>query len=195
MAAPRNENIKNIVLDVTQELLKTSSFSDLSLAQIAKAAGISKGTLYYHYKTKGEIFFDLADRYLCTQWDDLIAWTENKEKDTSIQRLVKYVMERNVASANLRMHLYCEAQMGDEAVRQKLIARYGDFQKLISQKISERTDFPADFLTWLILLASDGIIVQEAIQNENFNPERFIGESAEFLKAFSEAKLEDIESL
>lgn len=187
MAAPRNENIKEMILRATQALLEKKSFSDLSLAEIAKAAGISKGTLYYHYKTKGEIFFDLTDQYLSAQWDDLIAWTENKEKDTSIARLVKYVMERNIASANLRMHLFCEAQMGDEEVRKRLIARYEDFQKLISQKISERTDFPADFLTWLILLASDGIIVQEAIRNENFDPQKFIGESAKLLKGFSDA--------
>ena len=53
MAAPRKENVKEIVLDATAALLKTNTFADLSLAQIAKAAGVSKGTLYYHYKTKG----------------------------------------------------------------------------------------------------------------------------------------------
>ena len=80
MAAPRKENVKEIVLDATAALLKTNTFADLSLAQIAKAAGVSKGTLYYHYKTKGEIFFDLTDRYLNEQWDDFIRWTENKER-------------------------------------------------------------------------------------------------------------------
>ena len=79
MAAPRKENIKDIVLNATTALLENHSFAEISLAEIAKAAGISKGTLYYHYKTKSEIFFDLADRYLCTQWDDFIRWTENKE--------------------------------------------------------------------------------------------------------------------
>ena len=178
MAAPRKENIKDIVLNATTALLENHSFAEISLAEIAKAAGISKGTLYYHYKTKSEIFFDLADRYLCTQWDDFIRWTENKEKDTSIQRLVKYVIERNTVFAGLRLHLFCEAQIGDEALREKLV-------------IAERTDLPADFLTWLILLASDGIVVQEVLRNEKFDKEAFITASAEYLKQFNRAFTSD----
>ena len=81
------------------------------------------------------------------------------------------------------MHLLSEAQLGNEALRQSLIARYREFQELISRKISERTDLPADFLTWLILLASDGMIVQQAIGNTEFDREAFIAEGIRYLKA------------
>lgn len=183
MAAPRKDNVKEIILNAAQELLKAKKLSDISLAEIASAAGVSKGTLYYHYKNKTDILFDLTDRYLTEQWKDLVAWAENKEKDTSIHRLVKYVMERNIASAGIRIHLMNEAMLGDEAIRQKLLNRYGEFQKLISEKIAERTDLvSADYLTWLILLASDGLIVQEALKSDEININAFIGESAELIK-------------
>ena len=155
---------------------------------MAKAAGISKGTLYYHYKTKGEIFFDLTDRYLSEQWDDLVSWTENKEKDTSIERLVKYVVERNVANASFRMQLYSEAQLGDTELKKKLSKRYDEFQKLISEKIAERTNVNPDFLTWLILLLSDGIIIQSAIGNTEFDTEKFILDGTRYLTEFSQFK-------
>lgn len=182
MAAPRKENVKQVILDATCDLLKTRALADISLAEIASAAGISKGTLYYHYKTKSEIFFDITDRYLSEQWDDFIAWTENKDKDTSLNRLVKYVVERNIVSASLRMQLLSEAQLGDQLLREKLLHRYSQFQKLISQKIAERTDIPADFLTWLILLLSDGIIVQEALQSEDFHREEFLTQGIRALR-------------
>lgn len=181
MAAPRKDDVKSAVLNAAQVLLETGTWGDISLADIAKQSGVSKGTLYYHYKTKGEILFDIANRYLSEQWDDFIRWTENKEKDTSLQRLVKYVMERDIASAGLRMHLLCEAQAGDEILREKLVRRYGEFQRLISEKIAERTNVPADFLTWLVLLVSDGIIVQEAIQNGAFDTQAFIAQGARYL--------------
>ena len=155
---------------------------------MAKAAGISKGTLYYHYKTKGEIFFDLTDRYLSEQWDDLVSWTENKEKDTSIERLVKYVVERNVANASFRMQLYSEAQLGDTELKKKLSKRYDEFQKLISEKIAERTNVNPDFLTWLILLLYDGIIIQSAIGNTEFDTEKFILDGTRYLTEFSQFK-------
>ncbi len=188
MAAPRKENIKEIVLDSLLKLLETKSFNEISLAEVAKAAGISKGTLYYHYKTKGEIFFDLTDRYLSEQWDDLVRWTENKEKDTSIHRLVKYVVERNVAAASFRMQLYSEAQLGDAELKKKLSKRYDEFQKLISEKIAERTNIDPDFLTWLILLLSDGIIIQSAIGNTEFDTEKFILDGTRYLTEFSQYK-------
>ena len=185
MAAPRKDDVKAAVLDAAQVLLETGTWGDISLADIAKQSGVSKGTLYYHYKTKGEILFELANRYLSEQWDDFIRWTENKEKDTSLQRLVKYVVERDVASAGLRMHLLCEAQAGDEALREKLVRRYGEFQRLISEKIAQRTDLSADFLTWLLLLVSDGIIVQEAIQNSAFDTQTFISQGTRYLGKIS----------
>ena len=99
MAAPRNDNVKEKILDAATGLLDTQTFADISLAEIAAAAGVSKGTLYYYYKNKTDILFDLTNRYLDRQWYELIAWTENKDKDTSVHRLVKYVVERNTASA------------------------------------------------------------------------------------------------
>lgn len=188
MAAPRKENIKEVILNATCALLETQALADISLAQIAETAGVSKGTLYYYYKTKGEIFFDITDRYLNEQMEDFVRWTENKEKDTSIQRLVKYVVERNTSSAGLRMHLFYEAQLGDTALQSKLQERYSAFHQSISQKIAERTDFPADFLTWLILLASDGIIVQEAIKNERFDTNAFIRQGAKLLEVLGKEK-------
>lgn len=112
MAAPRNDNVKEKILDAATGLLNTQTFADISLAEIAAAAGVSKGTLYYHYKNKTDILFGITNRYLDRQWDDLIAWTENKDKDTSVHRLVKYVVERNTASAGMRLHLIHAAMLG-----------------------------------------------------------------------------------
>lgn len=181
MAAPKNEDVRNKILDATESLFKEKNFNDISLAQVATKAQISKGTLYYYYKTKNELFFDLTDRYLLRQWDDFLLWTEDEHKDTSIRRLVKYVVERNVANAALRLQLYGEAQLGNNELKEKLSKRYNEFQKLISEKIAQRTNLPADFLTWTILLVSDGIIVQKAIGNENFDEESYIAEAIDHL--------------
>ena len=191
MAAPRKENIKEKIIDATCALLKSNALADISLADIAKGAGISKGTLYYHYKTKSEIFFDITDRYLSEQWEDFILWTEDKDKDTSLNRLVKYVVERNTVSAGLRMHLLSEAQLGNEALRQNLTTLYQNFQGLIRGKIAERTALPADFLTWLLLLVCDGIIVQESIGNAAFDREAFLTEGIRYLRKLSAAQQEN----
>lgn len=183
MAAQRPENIKEIILDTAEELLKENPFSEITLARIAEKAEISKGTLYYYYKSKSQILFDVTDRYLSRQWDELIQWTENKEKDTSPHRLVNYVIERNIASSGLRLHLFDVALLGDEELRLKLVRRYEEFQKLISSKIAERTkNVSADYFTWLILMVSDGIIIQNSLKNEAFDTQRFLRQSMEYIQ-------------
>lgn len=187
MAAPRKDDVKTLILDTAEALLREKNLSDISLAQIAAASGISKGTLYYYYRNKTDILLDLTDRYLDSQWTQLIAWTEDPNKDTSLHRLVKYVAERDAASASIRLHLINAAMLGDEKTRAKLIERYAQFRALISEKIAERTDaIPADYLTWLILLASDGMLVQAAISNPGFDVRGFIDRSAEYLRPAGE---------
>lgn len=191
MAAPRKDNIKEKILQATTELLKTTALADISLAEIAAAAGISKGTLYYHYKTKNEVFLDITQRFLDEQWEDLIRWTENKEKDTSLNRLVRYVAERDIASAGLRLQLLAEAQLGNEALRQNPDCAVSELSGIDPGENSRAHRAAADFLTWLLLLVCDGIIVQESIGNAAFDREAFLAEGIRYLRKLSAAQQEN----
>lgn len=185
MAAPRKEDVKNMILKSAESLIGQKGISDVSLSEIARATGISKGTLYYHYKSKDEIMFDITDSYLDRQWKDLIEWTENKDKDTSIHRLIKYVIERNVATAGLRLYLFYDAATGNETMRAKLTKRYEEFEKLISEKIAQRSSAAdADFITWLILLASDGLYIQKMLKNETLDIAHFIAQTDAYVKQY-----------
>lgn len=183
MAAPRKDNVKGLILEATEKLMETKKLSEISLAEIAGAAGISKGTLFYHYKGKNEILFDITDQYLDQQWNDLVAWTEDEAKDTSLHRLVKYVLERDVAAVNMRLHFFYDAMLGNEEIRAKLLGRYREFAALIAQKIAERTDkVSADYLTWLILLLSDGLFIHKTLRNDELDINSIIAQTAEYVK-------------
>ena len=82
MAAPLGTQIRERILESAAALMEERSFFDISLADIARAARISKGTLYYYYNSRDAILFDLTDRYLQKLSDDLLAWVDNEEKDT-----------------------------------------------------------------------------------------------------------------
>lgn len=184
MAAPRKENVKDIIIESTESLLKTHSIDDISLAEISTAAGISKGTLYYHYKTKEDILLDITDRYLEQQWNDLIVWTEDKSKDTSFHRLIKYVIERSASTPGPRMHLIYNACIGNETIQKLICERYQRFARIISEKISERLsgEFSeySDYLAWLMLIISDGLIIQSEIKNPLINTADFIKQTDKF---------------
>ena len=183
IAAPRNENIKEKILTATEELLASEKMSDISLADIARQAGIAKGTLYYYYKNKNDLLFDITDKYLGQQYQDLIEWTEDESKDTSLHRLIKYVLQRDVDTANLRLHLFYDAAAGNEELRKRLLERYSDFAKILAQKISERTsDISPEYLAWLLLLLSDGLFIHKTIRDPQVDVDQFIAESETYLE-------------
>ena len=189
MAAPRKENVKDIIMNATEELLRKNSLADISLASIAKAAGISKGTLYYHYKVKEDILLDITDRYLDEQWNDLIKWNEDKGKDTSLHRLIKYVIERNINISGPRIHLLYNACIGNEEISEMILDRYKKFQRIISKKIAERIgDENADYIAWVCLLISDGLIVQEGLKNKELDIDEFIRKTDSFVKGMQKTE-------
>lgn len=194
MAAPRKDNVKELIIDAAETLLAAKKLSDISLAEIAATAGISKGTLYYHYKTKNDILLDLTDKYLDEQYNDLIVWTEDASKDTSLHRLVKYILERDISTAGMRLHLFYDAMLGNEKIRNRLLDRYREFAAVISEKIGERTDkLPADYCAWLLLLLSDGLFIHQTLGNRQLDTADFISQTENYIKNFKHPETEKIQ--
>ena len=57
------EERKNEILDRANELFCEKGFEGTSTNDILKAVGIARGTLYYHFKSKGDIMDALIERY------------------------------------------------------------------------------------------------------------------------------------
>jgi len=83
----------------------------------------------------------------------------------------------------MRLHFFYDAMLGNEEVRSKLMQRYFDFANLISKKISDRNEnLPAEYITWLILLISDGLFIHKTLNNDNLDVDQFIKQSGLFMK-------------
>ncbi|MEG1069871.1 MAG: TetR/AcrR family transcriptional regulator [Ruthenibacterium sp.] len=181
MAAPRNANIKQTILKSTAALLQTTSFEAITLAGIAKEAGISKGTLYYYYRNKDDILLDICEQEITALANAFTVWIENKEKDTRAPRLIRYVLQYGTGSAlgNLRLYLIGAAVSGHTAVRERYIALYHSFEETLTAKLHERLPTAdAEYLAWLLLTTMDGILVQKQLANPYFDADAFLEKTA-----------------
>ncbi len=173
MAAPYLDNIRDKILSSARKLLHNKAFTDVSLAEIAKDAGVSKGSVYYYYKNKDHILYDLADDYLAKLYDDLRVWVEDESKDTSLPRLLQYIIERGNTDTEkgLRLNLTMDAINGDEILREKLMQRYQLFCKELDALISERLckagrdACAGNFYGWLMIIIVDGLMIQTLMGN------------------------------
>ena len=192
MAAPRNDNVKEKILQATELLTTQHEFSDITLAKIATTAQISKGTLYYHYNSKDEILLDVTTKFLDDQMAGLIRWSEDKSKDISLHRILKFVIKGALTSSKTRMYLTFNAIQNNEEIRARLLERYDIFCKNIAKAISKTiTSAEGDFLAWTILLLCDGLNIQQNLNNNGFVLDKYIDqliEVAEKLEYYEKIK-------
>src|SRR5574344_2125325 len=161
-----NENIKELILKETENLLQKKNFSDISLRDVAENCHISSGTIYYYYQNKSDIVYDIFSKRIDELYNELIVWIDNKEKDTSLHRIVKFILLKGTGSPVLRINLLAECTNGNEILKQKMISKYNAFNSSLFKRLESEYDYDdAKFLSWLLLILTDGAIVHKALEN------------------------------
>lgn len=185
MAAPRKNDTKTHILESTEALLRSREAGEISLADIAKEAQISKGTLYYHFPSKNAILLGLMDKYLYTQWEQFKLWIGNESKDTSLHRFIMYILERDTENISIRIHLLMEAIKGNDVLKKEMLKRYRNFSTAIAEQIPGRArHIDPNYLAWFLLVLSDGLLLHETLGNPDLDTDKFISQTAAYVKTF-----------
>ena len=74
---------RRLILDHAAALFADEGFDRTSVAEIARACGISKANIYHYYNAKNDILFDILDDYLSTLRDRIcgLPTSGNPEQD------------------------------------------------------------------------------------------------------------------
>ena len=164
---------KKLILDTANALFKKQGAQKTSLSDIAKKAGISKGTLYYYYTTKRELIYDIANDHMDTITRALIRWLKDMGTEIEPGEILAHVY-RTVVSANQRskLHIYLleEAVSGDRELLRKFKASYIKWNNLLSDGLArilpknKRDTIPA--IAAIALTSISGSIIQHQIGNK-----------------------------
>ena len=157
-------------------------YEQASLNNILKEAGISKGTFYYHFKHKEELYFYLVDIFIA---EKKIFFTENidpKKYQKNIFDSLKFLAQKGVAFAQEHPQINQFAQSfikerGNQ-IYEKGLQKY-DYQKdyfldyLIEKaflKGEVRKDLPVEFVKKLIIYLFIHLVeIAEIVKIDDFN--------------------------
>jgi AcrR family transcriptional regulator len=87
---------KNEIIDVADELFSSKGYDNTTISEIIEKAGIARGTVYYHFKSKEDIMDALIERY-CTE---LFVSAEKIARDRSIPVLERFFRTLMTLSKN-----------------------------------------------------------------------------------------------
>ncbi len=168
-SARRIRGNRERIVRAAARLIIRKGVANTSLADIADDVGISKGTLYYYYPTKGDLIFDISVRHMEHITSSIISWIEGPGGKQGAERILQTVVETVLKSETrgyIHFYLIQEALSGNhESLRERFTQEYHRWLDLIGQGLRiimpPETDFPT--VSRIILSSIDGLLLQNLL--------------------------------
>lgn len=166
-AAEKGSN-KERILAVAEQLFSEKGVNNTSLADVAKRAGISKGTLYYHFSSKNDLVFAITESQMKILTKELFELVDNTTSNASFPEAINLVLTTLIdAQDRGRLHHYLihEALTGNEVLRQQFLDKYEEWRQLLIAKMAQREPKSIDhpYLADTIIAVIDGFILQSLL--------------------------------
>lgn len=88
MVRDKTTQLRQQIIESTDDLLYHKGFNLMSFSDIAEASGVPRGNIYYHFKTKDEVLVAVIE-YRIEQMKKMLE-TWNDEIKTPLERLKRY---------------------------------------------------------------------------------------------------------
>ena len=161
----RQSNRKARIIDAASRLVVERGMEDVSLTAIARAAGISKGTLYYYYGTKAALVFDIAEKHVRDITDVIFELIETGGPQTNPEALIGLLFQKHKSNhIRMRLHLNLvgQAMNGNDDLKKRYQETYAYWHARALEALARL--FPAyddrETLAHLLITIIDGLNVQ-----------------------------------
>lgn len=165
----KQNNMKENILFTATELITKNGIKNTSLADIAKAVGISKGTLYYHYSSKDDLILDIANIHLELISKAVLDCVQGIGPNNSKDQMINLIMEKiSTIEDRGRIHMYvlCEAITGNDKLKEAIKIKYIQWRNTLKTEIENTGSNSPEALSFLLVSIVDGLVVQGLLKAE-----------------------------
>jgi AcrR family transcriptional regulator len=161
----RQSNRKARIIDAASRLVVERGMEDVSLTAIARAAGISKGTLYYYYATKASLVFDIAEKHVRDITDVIFELIETGGPQTNPEALIGLLFQKHKSNhIRMRLHLNLvgQAMNGNDDLKKRYQETYAYWHARALEALDRLfpTHDDRETLAHLMITIIDGLNVQ-----------------------------------
>jgi AcrR family transcriptional regulator len=177
---------KNIVRRTREDIIEVASylFSEYtylgaSMSDIAKKLNISKPALYYHFKSKAEIYKKVLDRIFCELKSSITETSGEKTIDKKLYRLIKNYLDFGLKEKNLIRALMLKLSPSNLEINEHIVNLREKIVNLIqplieevilNKKMAGETD--SYLITSLLAGMMDGLLLEYSFLNKKIDSEK-----------------------
>lgn len=186
------------ILSVTRQLMTEKGVQATTLADISQAAGISQGTLFYYYKSKDDLIYDILEQHFSQLTDAIIASIPRRSSSDKIT-LLRGTLEKLIKdqdTSRMNIYLFQEAIAGNRDIKDRFMVKYQTWRELIARQVSSLFAInDPDHLASLgavILAIIDGLTIQYLLDDQSFDFKKAAGIMAGMLENVSAQEKDDL---
>ena len=160
------QNNRQKIIDAATALVMERGVKGTSLADIANAAGISKGTLFYHFSAKDDLIYELTEKHF-----DEITRSKLKKAEQMQGCSLQEILQESILGilhaenrGKLNLYLLQEAVIENPALKSRFADKYVEFQNTMRQFLNmvapPMDNDRAVAVSRLLVAVLDGLIIQ-----------------------------------
>lgn len=134
---------KSQILDAAERVFAERGFDKARMDDIVQASGLSKGALYWYYKSKDAIIRALLDRVFISEMEEANELAEAQgDASERLQQFVTFVVREYKRFEKLLPLAYEFIALAyrSKAVRETLVGYYEHYEELIAKVIQQGID-------------------------------------------------------
>ena len=86
---------KDKLLETAVDLIYQSNYSNVGVNDICEQAGVTKGSFYYYFETKADLFYEACQHYWCSMKKDLDAiFSPTFTAQEQLENLIQFVVDK-----------------------------------------------------------------------------------------------------
>jgi len=150
-------------------LFAVRGFHETSMAEVARAASVSKALIFWHFKTKEELFMAVLNRLLEPYFIDFAEEASALDEKAQILRLIELYLQfvrENASSIRFFVAQLLHDPKMSEGLTGQVLALYDGYRSLLTGLIAQAQqkglcarDFSPELATNFLLSTLNGILI------------------------------------
>lgn len=178
MSHHSNLDAKSKIIEAARTIITKLGVNSTSLQAIADEAGISKGSLYYYFKTKNAILYSIVDADFSAPKSIVQRIHKGELSQQQAQdKIISAMKDRLKREADNKLHLYLaqEALLNNQEIKIAYQEKYNEWLADIAEGFRFAFSLPqesdAKILAYLFICLMDGWCMQDLMQTNTISKE------------------------
>jgi AcrR family transcriptional regulator len=188
----QSQDSRDEILKAAMHLFANRGFHETSMSEVAREARVSKALIFWHFKTKEELFLAVLNRLLEPYFIDFAEEAAKLDERQQTLKLVEFYLlfvRDNASSVRFFLAQLLREQKPSDTLSEPMMKLYGSYRTMLVELISRAqqkglcaTGLSPETAATFILSALNGLLIEYLFMGgSTLNPESAIAMVDEWL--------------